>query len=88
MSLGKRRYQVILAYIVYKQSVHESCIQFSHVDVAEKAFSKCVETNEGKQGQKEVHAIDHNFRVCYDYEFLEDFQESHSSDTENRYSDL
>jgi len=50
------------------------------IDVAEIAFNRCVTTNEGKEDHlgNEVHATSDNFKVNYNYEFLEDFQDKHS----------
>ena len=57
-----------------------------HTDVAEVAFNRCITTNETKEfsenviGENEVHATSDNFKVDFNYEFLEDFQDKHSSD--------
>ena len=53
-----------------------------HTDVAEVAFNRCVTTNEGKAKSllEEVHATSDNFRVDYNYEFLEVFQDKPSPD--------
>ena len=54
------------------------------LDVAERAFSKCVTTNEGKNKfgfrNEEVHADSRKLKVKFNYEFLEDFQDEQSSD--------
>ena len=52
------------------------------LDVAERAFSRCVTTNKGKDKlrKEEVLADSHNLRVDFNYEFLEDFQDKQSSD--------
>ena len=58
---------------------------FLHVilplDVAERAFSRCVTTNEGndKFWNEEVHADSRKLTVKFNYEFLEDFQNKQSS---------
>jgi len=51
-------------------------------DVAELAFNRCVTTNEGTDDDwgSKVHATSDTFRVDFNYEFLEDFQDKHSSD--------
>ena len=51
------------------------------LDVAEMAFSRCVTTNRGKDEwqHEEVHADSRNLEVMFNYEFLEDFQDEHSS---------
>ena len=55
---------------------------FTYIDVAELAFNRCVTTNEGKRDHMgvEVHATSSTFRVDFNYEFLEDFQDKHSPD--------
>ena len=51
------------------------------LDVAERVFSKCVTTNEGKEVFTEkVHADGRLLKVEFNYEFLEDFQDKQSSD--------
>jgi len=45
------------------------------------AFNKCITTNEGEEVRgNEVHATSDTFKVDFNYEFLEDFQDKHSSD--------
>ena len=52
-----------------------------HTDVAEVAFNRCITTNEGKGWNEDVvHATSDDFKVDFNYEFLEDFQDEHSSD--------
>ena len=54
------------------------------LDVAERVFSKCVETNKGeKELGEEVHAASHKLKVKFNYEFLEDFQDEQSSDNQS-----
>ena len=50
-------------------------------DVAEMVCNRCVTTNEGTKDDlgNEVHATSDTFKVDYNYEFLEDFQDKHSS---------
>ena len=51
------------------------------LDVAERAFSKCVKTNEGEEVYREkVLANGRKLKVKFNYEFLEDFQDKQSSD--------
>ena len=53
------------------------------LDVAERAFSRCVATNKGKaqlKNEKEVHDHSRKLEVEFNYEFLEDFQDKQSSD--------
>jgi len=52
------------------------------LDVAERAFSKCVTTNKGKGESwgEEVHADSRKLEVEFNYEFLEDFQDEQSPD--------
>jgi len=60
----------------------------SPIDVAERALSRCVTTNEGFKNQvdadtnltEEVHTTSHDFEVTLDYQFLEDFQDSCAPD--------
>jgi len=59
--------------------MHYILYQFC-IDVAEVAFNRCVTTNEGKGFSQEVHATNDTFEVQYNYEFLEDFKDKHSSD--------
>lgn len=65
----------------------------SPIDVAERALSRCVTTNEGSKnqvdddtnrtlGEEEVHTTSRDFEVTLDYQFLEDFQDSCASDVE------
>ena len=62
------------------RNMHYILYQF-HIDVAEVAFNRCVTTNEGERFlQEEVHATNDTFEVQYNYEFLEDFKDKHSSD--------
>ena len=69
---------VYFACKVIATALH-SCI--FHIDVAEVAFNRCVTTNEGKSFLgEEVHATNDTFEVQYNYEFLEDFKDKHSSD--------
>ena len=52
-------------------------------DVAERAFSRCVTTNEGdKEHEEEVHADSRKLWIKFNYEFFEDFQAKLSSDEE------
>jgi len=46
------------------------------------AFNRCVTTNEGTDDDwgSKVHATSDTFRVDFNYEFLEDFQDKYSSD--------
>ena len=55
------------------------------LDVAEKAFDRCVTTNEGKgeSWDEEVHADSRKLKVKFNYEFLEDFQDVESSDKQS-----
>ena len=55
------------------------------LDVAERAFSKCVTTNEGKDEfrNEEVHADSRKLKVTFNYEFLEDFQDEQPSDKQS-----
>ena len=55
------------------------------LDVAERAFSRCVETNKGKDElmNEEVHADSHKLEVRFNYEFLEDFQDEQSSNKQS-----
>ena len=64
-----------------KQSTKHFLQLILPLDVAERAFSRCVETNEGKDevSNEEVHADSYKLRVTFNYEFLEDFQEEQSS---------
>ena len=54
------------------------------LDVAERAFSRCVTTNKGKGSswEEEVHANSRKLEVKFNYEFLEDFQDKQSSGEE------
>ena len=63
---------------------HNTFVLTPLLDVAEKAFSKCVETNKGgtQLGEK-VHADSHNLEVKFNYEFLEDFQDEQSPDKQS-----
>ena len=52
------------------------------LDVAERAFSRCVATNKGKgrlKDEEEVHDHSRKLEVEFNYEFLEDFQDEQSS---------
>lgn len=52
-----------------------------YIGVAEKAFNRCVETNEGNDCRRyKVHPTSDNYEVDFNYEFLEDFQDKHSPD--------
>ena len=55
------------------------------LDVAERAFCRCVETNKGKDElrNEEVHADSHKLKVKFNYEFLEDFQDEESSNKQS-----
>ena len=55
------------------------------LDVAERAFSRCVTTNkaEGATWEEEVHADSHKLKGMFNYEFLEDFQDDKSSDKQS-----
>ena len=58
------------------------------LDFAERAFSKCVETNEGERDPahmhwKRVHADSGILKVEFNYEFLEDFQDEQSPDKQS-----
>ena len=55
------------------------------LDVAERAFSRCVTINEdrGSTWEEEVHADSHKLKVMFNYEFLEDFQDDRSSDKQS-----
>ena len=55
------------------------------LDVAERAFCRCVETNKGKDKlrDEEVHGDSHKLKVKFNYEFLEDFQNEQSSDKQS-----
>ena len=53
------------------------------LDVAERAFSKCVKTNKGRDWGKKVHADSRKLKVKFNYEFLEDFQDEQSSDKQS-----
>ena len=57
----------------------------SPLDVAERAFCRCVETNKGKDElrNEEVHADSHKLKVKFNYEFLEDFQDEESSNKQS-----
>ena len=52
--------------------------------LAAKVFSKCVETNEGEKNQwgKEVFTNSPDFKVVFNYEFIEDYLDTHSSNME------
>ena len=56
------------------------------LDVAERAFSRCVTTNKGKGSswEEEVHADSRKLEVKFNYEFLEDFQNEQSSGEEGQ----
>ena len=63
---------------------HNTFVLTPLLDVAERAFSKCVETNEGNEEEIEkVHADSRNLKVKFNYEFLEDFQDEQSPDNES-----
>ena len=63
---------------------HNTFVLTPLLDVAEKAFSKCVETNKGEEeGIKKVHADSRNLEVKFNYEFLEDFQDEQSPDKQS-----
>ena len=66
----------------HKQSANHFLLLILPLDVAERAFSKCVTTNEGKDEfrNEEVHADSHKLKVMINYEFLDDFQDEQSSD--------
>ena len=57
-----------------------------HTDVAEVAFNRCITTNETKEfsenviRENEVHATSDNFKVDFNYEFLEDFQDKQTGE--------
>ena len=56
------------------------------LDVAERAFSRCVTTNKGKgqsQDEQEVHADSRKLEVEFNYEFLEDFSDEQSSNKQS-----
>ena len=55
------------------------------LDVAERAFNRCVTTNEGKDKwtKEEVYAYSRNLWVMFNYEFLEDFQDEESPDKQS-----
>ena len=55
------------------------------LDVAERAFSRCITINEdrGSTWEEEVHADSHKLKVMFNYEFLEDFQDDRSSDKQS-----
>ena len=63
---------------------HNTFVLTPLLDVAEKAFSKCVETNKGETmfGEK-VHADSRDLEVNFNYEFLEDFQDEQSPDKQS-----
>ena len=54
-----------------------------YIDVAEVAFNRCATTNEGNIDDfthEQVQATSDSFKVDFNYKFLEDFQDKHSSD--------
>jgi len=55
------------------------------LDVAERAFSRCVTINEDSSTtwEEEVLADSHKLKVIFNYEFLEDFQDDRSSDKQS-----
>ena len=56
-------------------------VSASLIDVAERAFNRCVTTNKGKESwREEVHADSHKLEVKFNFEFLEDFQDEQSPD--------
>ena len=63
---------------------HNTFVLTPLLDVAERAFSKCVETNKGGKifGEK-VHADSRTLKVKFNYEFLEDFQDEQSPDKQS-----
>ena len=55
------------------------------LDVAERAFTRCVTINEdsSKTWEEQVLADSHKLKVIFNYEFLEDFQDDRSSDKQS-----
>ena len=62
---------------------HNTFVLTPLLDVAERAFSKCVETNKGKEFGQQVHADSRMLKVKFNYEFLEDFQDEQSPDEQS-----
>ena len=63
---------------------HNTFVLIPLLDVAERAFSRCVETNKGEEevGEK-VHADSRKLKIEFNYEFLEDFQDEQSLDKQS-----